>query len=60
MKEWIPACAGITQATPAFIAGVREDVLKINSYVNSDSLLGDCRTGELAVIEIRIESVLCK
>jgi hypothetical protein len=36
------------------------DVLQISSWMNSDSLLGDCRTGKLAVIEICIESVLCE
>ena len=49
----------VTKTTPAMKAGVG-DVLQISSWMNSDSLLGDCRTGKLAVIEICIESVLCE
>src|SRR5664280_2324114 len=50
---------GHNETTPVVKTGVG-DVLQISSCVNSDSTLGDCRTGELAVIEIRIESVLCE
>src|SRR5664280_2636660 len=50
---------GHNETTPVVKTGVG-DVLQISSWMNSNSLLGDCRTGELAVIEIRIESVLCE
>jgi len=36
------------------------DVLQISSWMTSDSLLGDRRTGELAVVEVGVESVLCE
>src|SRR5450759_3863384 len=45
--------------TPVRKTGVT-DALQISSSMNSDSILGDCRTSELAVIEIGIESVLCE
>src|SRR5664280_945034 len=47
------------ETTPAMKAGVG-NVLQISSWMNSDSLLRDCRTGELAVVEVGVESVLCE
>src|SRR5659263_268320 len=73
--EWVPAYAQSTprieqkssggrrkennETTPAMKAGVG-DVLQISTWMNSDSILGDCRTGELAVIKVGVESVLCE
>src|SRR5450756_1792285 len=51
--------AGHNETTPAMKAGVG-DVLQISSWMNSDSILGDCRTSELAVVEVGVESVLCE
>ena len=50
----------MTRTTPVRKAGVGDDLFQISSWMDSDSILGDCRTGELAVVQVGVESVLCE
>src|SRR5664280_1361108 len=50
---------GHNETTPVRKTGVT-DALQVSSSMNSDGLLRDGRTSELAVIEVGIESMLCE